>query len=559
MEKKVTFVTGLWDIGRSELISFKRNFDDYLRCFEVLLSLDINLIIYAPEYLHDFIIQRRSLLKTHIITRNNEDFKTCFDFYDRVNQIRNSPEWYSQADWLSQSPQAKLDLYGPITMSKMFMVNDSTIHDPFGSDYFFWIDAGLSNTVSKEWLSNLTKISSFMQDKKDKMVFITYPYDSNTEIHGFKRKPLADYCGTDFVNYVPRGGFFGGSKSAISELNGNYYSYLSQSLHDGYLGTEESIFCILCYRNPKKIYRFIIEGNGLVYPFFQALGEYPDDPVVSSNVYNKPRFDKVRTALYILTFNSPEQVKCLLESFQETDPNFLTKPSLYLINNSTDLSTTTEYERLCKLYGMEHIKKSNIGVCGGRHFVAEHFDSGNDDYYIFFEDDMFLVPEKDQGTCKSGYATYAKDLYLNTLKIMYLEDFDYLKLSYSEFFGTNTKQWAWFNVGEKARGIYFPDHPMTETDETLCPETLVFKTDLLNNIGYKQGEFHYCNWPLWFNKAGNYKLFLEKPLKYPYEQTWMSLCYQLMRDDQIRAAVLELSPIHHNRFQHYPKEDRKEN
>ena len=55
MKRNVTFVTGLWNIGRDDLNSFKRSFDNYLSCFEILLSLDINLVVYVPEELKDFV------------------------------------------------------------------------------------------------------------------------------------------------------------------------------------------------------------------------------------------------------------------------------------------------------------------------------------------------------------------------------------------------------------------------------------------------------------------------------------------------------------------------
>ena len=44
--------------------------------------------------------------------------------------------------------------------------------------------------------------------------------------------------------------------------------------------------------------------------------------------------NKSNVALYVLTFNSPDQFERLCLSFGEYDNNFLTKPKRYLLNNS---------------------------------------------------------------------------------------------------------------------------------------------------------------------------------------------------------------------------------
>lgn len=558
MKRNVTFVTGLWDMGRGDLKTFQRSFDQYLEHFKLLLSLDINLVIFAPEHLHDFILLRRSLTNTVIIKRNNEDFATSFDFYHRVQEIRSSPEWRNQASWLSESPQAELELYNPMVLSKMFMLHTAVIYKNFNTDYYFWIDAGLTNTVGLNFLQNLNLISVYMQQQApNRALFVSYPYIGNDEIHGFQRAALADMCGTDYVKYVPRGGFFGGYGPAIDELNGSYWSYLNQSLNQGYMGTEESIFCILCHRHSNLIHRYEIEDNGLIWPFFNQLADYAH--VKSSAVKSRPKnFNELKTSLYILTYNSPEQLRGLLWSFEQTDINFLRHPKLYLINNSIDRSTDQEYDSLCDQYKIQQIKFDNLGVCGGRHFVAEHFNQSDSDYYVFFEDDMYLFPPSYGVTCRSGYRTYLPDLFLNTLSIIHRENYDYLKLTYSEFFGTNRKQWAWYNIDDRVRQLHYPNNPIRTDNPDDCPDTVVIKSNLQGDIKYFEGEFHYCNWPMWMSRQGNYKIFLENPLEHKYEQIWMANTYYQIKQGNIRPAAMALSPINHHRFAHYPAHERKE-
>ena len=558
--KKITLVTGLWDLGRNNLTSFKRSFDSYLECFKRLLSLDLNFIVYVPEELRqDVLLSRGHKNQTQVITRNLSEFKTQFPFYDCVQAIRTSSKWLdNQPSWLLESPQAQLPDYNPIVMSKMFVLNDATYHDGGSSDYYFWIDGGLTNTVSAGFLENLKHIGTFMEDKKDKLLFINYPYGDSYEIHGFKRDQLEQYCGKK-VTSIPRGGFFGGSKDVINNFNGIYYQELGQTLSDGYMGTEESVFCILDAKYNAAIHNYMVEDNGLIWPFFDNLKNYKEaEPAIESAKTKK--LNELETAIYILTFNSPKQVEVLLQSFELADPNFLIKPKIYLIDNSTKAETLPAYLELCKKYNMNHVKHDNIGICGGRQWAAEHFAESNADYYLFFEDDMLLHPPC-RTTCWAGYDAYAQNLFQTSLEIIHLEQYDYLKLSYSEFYGNNKTQWAWYNISPDWRQHYFPDKPELPKHglDVDAPLTMVKNHKTYKHIRYLEGEFHYCNWPIWMGKTGNKKVFLEKKYQYLYEQNWMAETFYNIKSGRIRCAVLSLSPINHYRFEHYSGEERKEN
>ena len=45
-------------------------------------------------------------------------------------------------------------MYNPLVMSKVFLLNDAKIMDNFNSDYMFWIDAGLTNTVHSGYFTH---------------------------------------------------------------------------------------------------------------------------------------------------------------------------------------------------------------------------------------------------------------------------------------------------------------------------------------------------------------------------------------------------------------------
>ena len=151
-------------------------------------------------------------------------------------------------------------------MCKMFMVNDSAIFNPFNSDYFYWIDGGLTSTVSQGYFTHdqvLDNLKNYT-DSIDKFTFITYPYNANDEIHGFERKKMAEYCKVDFVEKISRGGFWGGSKDQVHKINELYYNILHNTINEGYMGADECLFTILTHQFPDLIHPFEVEGNGLL-------------------------------------------------------------------------------------------------------------------------------------------------------------------------------------------------------------------------------------------------------------------------------------------------------
>jgi FkbM family methyltransferase len=552
----ITIVTGLWDLGRGSIDGWaKRDFQQYKNKFFELLETNMPLCIWIPRNLEEEVLKIRGNKPTKIYFKELEDFKTWFPFWDRLQEIRTNPNWANFAGWLPESPQAALEYYNPMMMCKMFMVNDSALTNPFNSEYFYWVDGGLTSTVSAGYFTDnvLNNLESYT-DSTQKITFITYPYDSNDEIHGFERKKMAEYCSVGFVNKISRGGFWGGAKEQIHQLNTLYYPILENTIKQGYMGADECLFTILTYKYPELIKPFEIDGNGLVWPFFEMLAYFkPSEDT-------KKSFSKLKTNLYVVGFNSPKQFRHLLESFKDGDSNFLTKTNKYFLNNSTDRTTDDEYTQICNEYGFEETKKDNIGICGGRQWCAEHFDQSDADYYIFFEDDMLLHTPNDTH-CYNGFRNYTHNLYEKTLKIIHDEGYDYLKLNFTEVYGDNATQWSWYNIPQNVREQYFPKNcklPIQGLDPN-APRTKFSHIKRSDDLTYIEGEIHYCNWPLWFSRRGNQKVFLDTKWAYPMEQTWMSNVFQIQQQGLINAAILMLSPINHDRIYYYPGQERREN
>jgi hypothetical protein len=558
MNNDITFVTGLWDIGRNNAgEGFKRDFNShYVENFKHLLKLDINLVIYCGASLAETVWQHRQPNNTKVIIKEVEEFSKSFDFFQQVQKIRNNEEWKNQAEWLKNSPQSTLEYYNPIIMSKFFMLHDISIMNPFGSKQIYWIDGGIASTVNLGYFSRYNvdeKLTSLVSN----LVFLCFPYDGQVEVHGFTKGKFNEYAGQN-TEYVARGGFFGGSIHAIRKLNGEYYGLLRDTINEGFMGTEESIFTLMCYKFPDKISCAIINGDGLINKFFEDIKNNTVDFKKFKQTLPKNINCVDDLKVYVLTFNSPPQLKLLLKNFEETYPELLKTRDKVLINNSNTTEYEPEYNEIAAEYNFKIQKFDNIGINRARQWVAEDFDNCEQPYYIFFEDDMLFSTSK--GVCKNGFATNMPGLFDRSLKIAEKEKIDYLKISHSEFFGDNFRQWAYCNVPAVVRNEHFGDLGLIfPRDYNKLPYTTIegIKTDF--GVSYALGEFYYCNWPIIFSKDGNKKVFLDTKWGSPFEQTWMSFVFQEQRKKNIKSGCLLLSPIAHNRVYFYKACDRKEN
>jgi len=259
-ENHPIFVTGCWDIKRDEMDNtnsnhdWKRSFSVYTNALDSLLGTGIDIIVFGENNIKD-IVQKHKNAK--FINYPLSNFKKL-PFFEKLNIIRNDPSWYNNAEYLSSSPQGKLEFFNPIIMSKIYFVKQ--VHELFKAKSVYWIDAGITRTHKTELITNIHLSLS----KYNKFLFMRFPYTSNQEIHGFLRSGMNKYCNVNMVNLISRAQFFGGSMEHINEIVNHYNSLITDTLNEGYLGTEESIFTILYYQHPHLFDSVIInQSNGI--------------------------------------------------------------------------------------------------------------------------------------------------------------------------------------------------------------------------------------------------------------------------------------------------------
>jgi hypothetical protein len=495
--------------------------------------------------------------------------KNLYDpFWNKTQSIRTDPNWYNKTGengWLITSPQATLEYYNPIVQSKMFLLNDAAIWNPFNTEYFVWLDAGITNTVYENYFT-IDKALDNIIPYLSEFLFLSYPYDAIDEIHGFDFKAINRYAGQT-VKYVCRGGLFGGKKEVIHQANSTYYSTLHQTISDGFMGTEESVFAIMAYKEPDIYRRYALDDNGFIVKFIDALAKnnVELEPVIKSArkiAVSNYELTKIKTNLYILTFNFPQQLQHTIDTMEKV-PEWLTKPHIVLIDNSTNPEAIAGNKVIAEKYNMEYVPmERNTGICGGRQKAAEHFNDSDADFMFFFEDDMTInPPELDGQFCRNGFRKYIPNLYNVVHKIMLKERFDFLKLSWTEVYFDNDKSLPWYNVPQSVRTRDWPNYdqlPVTGLDPN-SPQANYSMVKTYEGLTYLTGDVNYANWPMIVSKEGNKKMFIDTTWAYPYEQTWSSQVYNLMKNGTVTAGILLASPIWHDRIVWYEPDERREN
>ena len=540
-----TLVTAIFALGRETLpLPFGRDAEHYRRHLPAILSIDCPMVIYTDEANAPLVHELRSDRPTSVHIVHPGALERA-DLYAPVKRIRSDPAWLAQADWLPESPQARLPAYNPVVLSKPLWLYQQAQSNPFFSTHFYWIDAGLGHTVPTELLS----AESFLRLARlhSRFLLLCYPYDPQREVHGFDAAALARLAGVERTRWVARGGLFGGNASAVAEVVGRYSKRLEATLEQGLMGTEESLLTLQSYADAELFDLQFIGPNGLVWPFFAQLAAGWHGDVEASR-----RLLAELVETWIVSYNAPLQLQRLLASMEATEPALLRTARRVLINNSTDASLFFDYDELCSQYGLEQIREGNRGINGARHRAAELFQQGGRHAMFWFEDDMLLVAEADPAqSCENGLPRHVYGVGAAALGILQREFADYVKLSFTEVFGAHHTQWAWNVLGDPAREHYFPG-------AVDAPPQSVSAIQSFAHVPYAVGEAYYSNWPHIITRVGTQKLFFEEFKEPCYEQYWAARSFEMLRQGRLRAAVLLASPVEHRRTQDYARVERVE-
>jgi hypothetical protein len=254
----VTLVTMALDISRGD-----RSFEEhYIKGLDHLLAVRNPLVVYADPKHHDYIRRRRKELS--VATSNNrvecrgitlQDIKDRTPFTE-IQGIISNPNWVNQSDWIKDSALLN-PYYIPLTLIKNTLLEQVANSNPMGSKRFYWIDSGMSSSFG---ITEPISTWNFLFLPKDKFFLTSYPYNTNSEIHGCNINTMTNIAGRK-PEYVCRATLFGGSREQVSGFNDKYFKLVRECLDKGTIGTEEAIFTLVEMKYPELVNRFAM-ANG---------------------------------------------------------------------------------------------------------------------------------------------------------------------------------------------------------------------------------------------------------------------------------------------------------
>jgi hypothetical protein len=141
MSNPITIVTALYDIDR-ENRGDGRKFDQYLSWFGDTLKVKTPMIVFVDQSLVSFVEKHRNNLPTKIIVQSLDE-TPYFNLTKDIDEILKSKKFKDNIG-APERIECKLALYNSIIYSKFQWVKKSIEDNPFDSEYFMWMDAGLS-------------------------------------------------------------------------------------------------------------------------------------------------------------------------------------------------------------------------------------------------------------------------------------------------------------------------------------------------------------------------------------------------------------------------------
>jgi hypothetical protein len=255
MNQPITIVTAFYNFNNRS----KHNPEEYKRWLgNFLARIQTPLFIYSDVNSSQALSEMRAGLPTTIVIYPVFDLPPMQNVSEAVKKqhgvdpekFRHYPELYF------------------VWSSKVWMVKNAADENPYGSDYFFWVDAGSfrQNHSLQHWPS-VERVDQVFQGHEE-LLLLAKPSKAVFQEH--QEQWLRN--GTGYRTNVIQGGFFGGKVTAVNWFNQHYYTIFYSWLSLGrFAGKEQNLFNIIAFENPRKIMYIDPEagtcGNGWF--FFQ--------------------------------------------------------------------------------------------------------------------------------------------------------------------------------------------------------------------------------------------------------------------------------------------------
>ncbi|MCK9558042.1 MAG: hypothetical protein M0R50_08400 [Candidatus Cloacimonetes bacterium] len=257
----ITIVSMMIDLSRDD-----RTFEaHYLEGVKRLLDTRHRLILHCDEKYFDLMKKIRGNRDLTLIPFNIDNIEKC-SYFEGIQNIISTHSWINQSSWMKDSVIGSR-YYIAMTLMKQRMLDEASRMN--NSSYFYWLDSGIYNSFHVE---GPLDDYYFTRIPKDKFFITSYPYYTNSEVHGYNMGRMIERCMRN-PYYVCRATLFGGTKQQIQQMTDLFYSEVDLSVKNGCVGTEEAIYTMLSVLQPDLFHRVEMPTGDIKY-FLKTLKRY---------------------------------------------------------------------------------------------------------------------------------------------------------------------------------------------------------------------------------------------------------------------------------------------
>jgi len=250
----VTIVTAFFDIGR-ETNGDGRKLADYLEWIKKTLQLNCNLFIVTEKKFVDFMKDNRPSKYNTYIKEDILENASYYKYLPQMKEILNSEDYKTRIAYPNRV-ECKLAEYNVIQYSKFGWLADAIKENPFNSDYFFWMDAGISrffyNMKLQNPYPNNISFSNFFDDNEDNFIIQ-------------QRKDLQRYTiDEEFIwkaDNLFKGGMFGGKKNQVMKVATELeHIFVKKMLNKNNVNNEQ-LSLVLLWKEQPELFKIIKDIN----------------------------------------------------------------------------------------------------------------------------------------------------------------------------------------------------------------------------------------------------------------------------------------------------------
>lgn len=249
IKNNITLVSTLIDIGRDKK-GDGRKLEEYLEWFKETLQINCDMYIFIEKKFYDFVIANRPKnYNTRIVLTTIED-SYYYKYIDIMRNILNNDIYKSRIAY-PERVECVLPEYNIIQYSKFGWLNYAIDENKFNSDYFFWIDAGISRFFYGVNVSKPFGNDELLKNAGNRFII--------QKRHDLETYNIDDKFIWGAANLV-KGTMFGGRAEIIKDISNKVEEVFKHYMIEKDNLNNEQLAIGLVWKNNKELF-YLIEDN----------------------------------------------------------------------------------------------------------------------------------------------------------------------------------------------------------------------------------------------------------------------------------------------------------